>query len=190
MAAYKSVPSFAKGAAMKIKLNSKQISFLRGLAHKLEPVVTIGNNGVSEGVIKELEFTLKTFELIKIKVRCDDQDELLALVESVSESVKATKVQVIGHTLILYRRSPEPKIAVPGLPMPEVKIEEKALPLRKASGPKVYGKSAPKRAEKLKRWGRLSRVKPKSDSPRSAAPTPTRGEGRGATGRGFSRGSR
>lgn len=174
---------------MKIILNSKQISFLRGLAHKLDPVVTVGNNGVSEGVIKELEFTLKTFELIKIKLRCDDQDELLALVEDVTTAVKASKVQVIGHTLILFRRSAEPKIAVPGLPMPEpkLKLEDKKPETRKPF-PKIYGKSAPKREDSTKRWGRLARVKTKSENSKAAAPR--RGEERGATGRGFARGSR
>ena len=180
---------------MKIILNSKQISFLRGLAHKLDPVVTVGNAGVSEGVIKELEFTLKTFELIKVKLRCDDQEQLTTLVSEISEAVQATKVQIIGHTLILYRRSKEPKVAVPGLPMPEAKVEDlKPTPIRRSTFPKTYGKSAPKRADSTKRWGRLARVK-KKDSETSGAPqraergAAPRAE-KGASGRGFARGSR
>ncbi len=171
---------------MKTLLNSKQISFLRGQAHKLEPVVTVGNAGVTEGVVKEIEFTLKTFELIKIKLRCDDQDELKILVDDVAAAVKATKVQVIGHILVLYRRSKEPKIAVPGLPLPEVKVEETKTPTKKAF-PRTYGKSAPKREDSTKRWGRLARVKTRSESSQSAS---SRGASRGATGRGFARGSR
>ena len=161
-------------------LSSKQISYLRGLAHKLEPVVTIGNSGVTEGVVKELEFTLKTFELIKVKLRCDDQEELQALMAEVTTSVKATKVQVIGHTAIFYRRGKEPKIAVPGMPMPEVKVEEK--PLLKRAFPKTYKKSAPKREDSTKRWGRLSRVKKDTGS---LSPNE-----RKATGRGFTRGKK
>lgn len=178
---------------MKTLLNSKQVSFLRGLAHKLEPVVTVGNAGVSEGVIKEIEFTLKTFELIKIKLRCDDQDELKILVDDIAAAVKASKIQVIGHTLVLYRRSKEPKIAVPGLPLPEKPVEEKEKSFEKKLGErktlKTYGKSAPKREDSTKRWGRLARVKTKKDS--SPASSSRRGEGRSAApSRGFSRGSR
>ncbi len=143
-------------------LNSKQISFLRGLAHKLDPVVTVGQAGVTEGVLKELEFTLKTFELIKVKLRCDDQEELNALVSDIEDNVKATKVQVIGHMAIFYRRAKEPKIAVPGLPMPEPKLEAAPKkPLRKVATKKVYKKSAPKRTDADQRWGRLARVKKK-----------------------------
>ena len=159
-------------------LSSKQISYLRGLAHKLDPVVTIGNAGVTEGVVKELEFTLKTFELIKVKLRVDDQEELQAVMADVTSSVKATKVQVIGHTAIFYRRSKEPKIRVPGMPMPEVVVEEK--PVYKKSLNKVYKKSAPKREDSTKRWGRLARVKKDTGA---MAPNERR-----ATGRGFSKG--
>jgi len=174
-------------------LSSKQISYLRGLAHKLDPVVTVGNAGVTEGVIKELEFTLKTFELIKVKVRCDDQESLQEVVANLSESVKATKVQVIGHTAIFYRRSKEPKIAVPGMPMPEPKVELEIArtPLKKTYS-KVYKKSAPKRQDSTKRWGRLSRVK-KDPSRDGAGESQGRSYGnssneRGSTGRGFTRG--
>ncbi len=162
-------------------LSSKQISYLRGLAHKLDPVVTVGTAGVTEGVVKELEFTLKTFELIKVKVRCEDQEALQELVANLSQSVKATKVQVIGHTAIFYRRSKEPKIAVPGLPMPEVKVEEK--PIFKKSFNKVYKKSAPKREDSGKRWGRLARVKKEPATGSSSGSSE-----RTATGRGFTRG--
>ncbi len=164
-------------------LSSKQISFLRGLAHKLDPVVTVGNAGVTEGVVKELEFTLKTFELVKVKLRCDDQESLQGLVEDITSSVKATKVQVIGHTAIFYRRSKEPKIAVPGMPMPEVKVEEPKQAFKKTySKTKTYGKSAPKREDSTKRWGRLARVKKDPSEARSFD-----GERR-STGRGFAKG--
>jgi RNA-binding protein len=165
-------------------LSSKQISYLRGLAHKLDPVVTVGNAGVTEGVVKELDFTLKTFELVKVKVRCDDQESLAEVVDGLSASVKATKVQVIGHTAIFYRRSKEPKIAVPGMPMPEPKVEEVAKPVFKKTYKKVYGKSAPKREDSTKRWGRLARVKKDPSEAKSFS-----GEReRSSTGRGFSKG--
>ena len=95
------------------KLSSKQIAFLRGQAHKLNPVVTIGQHGVTAPVLREIELTIGHHELIKVKLRCDDQTELLDLVKGITENVKAVLVQVIGHTAVFYRPSPECKIVVP-----------------------------------------------------------------------------
>ena len=95
------------------KLTSKQIKFLRGRAHHLNPVVTVGQYGVSESVLKELETTLNYHELIKVQLRCDDQTELQDLMERITGSVKATLVQVIGHKAVLYRESREKKIKIP-----------------------------------------------------------------------------
>ena len=53
-------------------MNSKQISYLRGLAHNLNPVVMISNKGLSEAVLKEINLNLDAHELIKIKVAGDD----------------------------------------------------------------------------------------------------------------------
>ena len=57
-----------------MKLSTKQIAHLRGLAHSLNPVVMIGNNGLTENVIKEIELNLNSHELIKVKVSGDDRD--------------------------------------------------------------------------------------------------------------------
>ncbi len=99
---------------MKQGLKSKEIQYLRGLAHKLDPVVLIGQHGVTAGVVKEIEQTLNSHELIKVKIRCDDQEELGLTVGAICDEVKAVKVQVIGHTAVFYRESKEPKIKIPG----------------------------------------------------------------------------
>lgn len=99
---------------MKQGLTSKEIQYLRGLAHKLDPVVLIGQYGVTAGVVKEIEQTLNSHELIKVKIRCDDQEELGSLVAAICGEVKAVKVQVIGHTAVFYREGKEPKIRIPG----------------------------------------------------------------------------
>ena len=54
-------------------MNSKQISYLRGLAHNLNPVVMISNKGLSDAVMKEINVNLDAHELIKIKVMSDDR---------------------------------------------------------------------------------------------------------------------
>ncbi len=98
---------------MKKKLSSKQIKYLRGRAHHLNPVVIVGQYGVTESVLKEVETTLNHHELIKVQLRCDDQTELRELMERITDGVKATLVQVIGHKAVLYRPSSEKKIKFP-----------------------------------------------------------------------------
>ncbi|HYX37447.1 MAG TPA: ribosome assembly RNA-binding protein YhbY [Oligoflexus sp.] len=95
------------------KLSSKQISYLRGQAHHLSPVVIVGQHGVTEAVLREVEITLKHHELIKVQIRCDDQTELHDMMDRLTDGVKATLVQVIGHKAVLYRQSQEKKIKIP-----------------------------------------------------------------------------
>ncbi|EJS89092.1 hypothetical protein AAUPMB_07522, partial [Pasteurella multocida subsp. multocida str. Anand1_buffalo] len=54
---------------MSITLSTKQKQFLKGLAHHLNPVVMIGNNGLTEGVLAEIDNALAHHELIKVKNR-------------------------------------------------------------------------------------------------------------------------
>jgi RNA-binding protein len=56
-----------------MKLTTKQIAHLRGMAHSLSPVVMIGNNGLTENVLKEIELNLNAHELIKIQVAGDEK---------------------------------------------------------------------------------------------------------------------
>lgn len=94
-------------------LSNKQVKYLKSLAHKLQPVVSIGQNGVTEPVMNEVEQTLLAHELIKLKIRCDDQDEFQALTREVLSQTNAELVQSIGHTIVLFRSSDEKKISLP-----------------------------------------------------------------------------
>jgi RNA-binding protein len=98
-----------------MNLNKKQIQHLKGLAHSLKPVVLLGNNGLTEAVVAEIDFALNHHELIKIKIPSEDRETKLLIVEAICRETKATKIQIIGKTLILYRQSPEKKIHVPKL---------------------------------------------------------------------------
>ncbi len=81
---------------------------LRGLGHKLNPVVTIAGNGLSEGVLLELERALDDHELIKIKVTVGGREARDALLRELLEKTGAELVQRIGNTALLLRRSVEP----------------------------------------------------------------------------------
>ena len=94
-------------------MNSKQISYLRGLAHSLNPVVMISNKGLSEGVLKEINVCLDAHELIKIKVMIDDKALRTQMLTDICEQTGAIAVHHIGKQLVVYRQSTKPKIVVP-----------------------------------------------------------------------------
>jgi RNA-binding protein len=94
-------------------VNSKQISYLRGLAHNLNPVVMISNKGLSEAVMKEINICLDSHELIKIKVMLDDKALRTQMLTDICEQTTATAVHHIGKQLVIYRQSTKPKIVIP-----------------------------------------------------------------------------
>ena len=97
-----------------MNLNNKQKQYLKGLAHPLKPVVMLGNNGLTEGVLAEIEQALKHHELIKIKVAAEERETKTLIVDAIVRETKASNVQVIGNMLVLYRPSTEDrKIILP-----------------------------------------------------------------------------
>lgn len=56
-----------------MNLSTKQKQHLKGLAHPLKPVVMLGNNGLTEGVLAEIEQALEHHELIKVKIASEDR---------------------------------------------------------------------------------------------------------------------
>ena len=94
-------------------LNKKQIQYLKGLAHSLKPVVLLGNNGLTEAVVAEIDFALNHHELIKVKIPTDDRETKALIVEAIYRETNSTKVQVIGKTLVVFRQGEEKKIRVP-----------------------------------------------------------------------------
>jgi len=92
---------------MVIKMNPKARKELKAKAHKLKPIVLIGNNGVTEAVIKEINRALEDHELIKIRIHSSDRDERRAALTQICETVSADLVQVIGNIGVLYRKNKE-----------------------------------------------------------------------------------
>ncbi len=90
-------------------LSIQQKKYLRGIAHHLNPVIIIGQNGLSEGLMNELESTLNHHELIKIKIAAGDRDERKAIIETVCNDTGAELVQAIGKVFVIYRPNPEKK---------------------------------------------------------------------------------
>lgn len=74
---------------------------LRGEAHHLEPVVIVGQNGVTDAVIEAIHAALCRHELIK--VRMHEPDDKHALAEEIAQRAHAVLLGLRGHTLILWR---------------------------------------------------------------------------------------
>ncbi|MEO7917636.1 MAG: ribosome assembly RNA-binding protein YhbY [Dokdonella sp.] len=97
-----------------MSLSKNQIRHLRGLAHVLNPVILMGQKGLTDGVLGELDLALSHHELVKVKLTGSDRDERAAVLKSMLDSTGAELVQSIGHTASLFRRNTEqPKIALP-----------------------------------------------------------------------------
>jgi len=98
----------------RMQLSEKQKKHLRRLAHALSPVVMLGNAGLTDGVVNELDRALETHELVKVSARVGARDERDAALESLAAQTRAHLVQRIGHIGVFYRRRPElPKILIP-----------------------------------------------------------------------------
>lgn len=95
------------------KLSSKQASYLKGLAHALDPVVRLGKAGLTDGALAEVDGALKAHELIKVRLEREAAIETVDLREAI-ESLSASLVGQVGRVCIVYRRHPKlPKIELP-----------------------------------------------------------------------------
>ena len=94
-------------------LSTKQKQYLKSLAHHLNPVVMLGGNGLTEGVLAEIENALNHHELIKVKIAGADRETKQLIIDAIVRETKAANVQTIGHILVLYRSSEEAKIQLP-----------------------------------------------------------------------------
>jgi RNA-binding protein len=94
-------------------LTPAQRQHLKSLAHSRQPVVMIGNNGLTPAVMKEIDLALNAHELIKIKAASDEPDTRRAWLEEIAAATGAAPVQQIGKVLVIYRAADKPVIVLP-----------------------------------------------------------------------------
>ena len=90
-----------------MKLTPVERSALRSEAHALNPVVMIGESGLTAGVLKEIDASLNSHGLIKIRVFGDDRDVRIGIYETICGKLGAAPIQHIGKLLIIYRPKKE-----------------------------------------------------------------------------------
>ncbi len=96
-----------------MSISTKQNQHLRRLAHHLNPVVIIGNAGLTEAVMEEIKQALAFHELVKIKLNGQDKNARQVMVNDISTNCGAHHVQSIGHVAVFFKPSEEKKITFP-----------------------------------------------------------------------------
>ena len=95
-------------------LSEKQKKHLRRLAHPLNPIVMLGNAGLTDGVVNELDLALEHHELVKVSARVGDRGARDEALEQLAQRTGSQIVQRIGNVGVFYRPSKAlPKIVIP-----------------------------------------------------------------------------
>ncbi|WP_088044401.1 ribosome assembly RNA-binding protein YhbY [Bacillus sp. EAC] len=93
-------------------LTGKQKRFLRSKAHHLNPIFQVGKGGVNGNMVKQISEALEARELLKISILQNCEEDRYDVADLLVEGTGAELVQVIGHTIVLYRESEESKTIV------------------------------------------------------------------------------
>jgi putative YhbY family RNA-binding protein len=96
-----------------LNLSVSQRLELKGRAHALKPVVIIGNAGLTPSVLDEIERSLKSHDLLKVRVMNDDRDVRATMMTEICETLNAGPVQRIGKILVIYRPLAIPIAKIP-----------------------------------------------------------------------------
>lgn len=87
-------------------LSNKQIHYLKGLAHSTKPVVIVGDKGLSDAVLKEIEGALTHHEFIKVRIRADREQRRL-WIDEIQQKCQAERISAIGQVACFFRRNPD-----------------------------------------------------------------------------------
>ena len=149
------------------KLTADERSALRAQAHVLNPVVMIGDAGLTPAVEKEVSASLDAHGLIKVRVLGDDREERIRIYETLCANLQAEPVQHIGKLLVLYRPQKEAekeKTAKRGRGMREVTIV-KSNPTKRPTVTKVLVKGN----ERVTQGGNIRKAKTRQVSRKKQA---------------------
>ena len=154
-----------------IQLTPAERKEFRAQAHHLDPVVLIGNDGLTAAVQKEVDAALKAHGLIKVRVFSDDRVQRESVFHTLADALDAAPIQHIGKLLVLWRPKPEKERAVDEDRMPGPR-DVKVLKFSKKGGQRpevqvlrVLGN------QRLTPGGKVKRAKPKQISVKKRSQT-------------------
>lgn len=152
-----------------LKLTPAERSALRSDAHALNPVVIVGEAGLTPAVLKEIDTSLNAHGLIKIRVFGDDREARVEMYDAICEKLDAAPVQHIGKLLVVYR---------PKKDAPKERSEKRGKGLREVTivKPSPSGTKRPtvkkvvlKGNERITAGGSIKRAKPRQTSIKKSA---------------------
>lgn len=85
------------------KLSNSERKNLRSEAHKLKPVVMIGQSGLTDAVLSEIDIALNAHSLIKVSIRGADKNERTEQGKKIEAHLGAAAIDQIGSIIVLYR---------------------------------------------------------------------------------------
>jgi len=142
-----------------IPLNAKRRSELRAEAHKLTPVVIIGDKGLTDEVVREIDRSLTAHELIKVRATTDDRKARNSWLDDICARLESHSIQQIGKVFVLYRENPEKTAAAkkaaaaaarPARKKPDEEVKRTGRPRSRTPSPRPA-------SEPLRRRQRTSR---------------------------------
>ena len=99
------------------ELTGAQRKYLRGMAHYLKPVVQMGKNGLTDGVIESIDEALDIHELIKVRISAPPGGGKREVADEIAERTHSAWVGMVGFVVTLYRQQADPEkrtIELPG----------------------------------------------------------------------------
>lgn len=89
-------------------LTQEQKKQFKSIGHHLKPVLIVAENGLTEGVLAELDRALNDHELIKVKINLAEREDRQAVIAELCEVARCELAQVIGKMALIYRKNPKP----------------------------------------------------------------------------------
>ena len=150
-----------------LKLTPAERSDLRSQAHGLKPVVLIGEAGLSETVVKEIDGALNAHGLIKVRVFGDDREARIEIYDTICADLNAAPIQHIGKLLVLYRLQKDDAKTSNSAPKGKG-LREVTIVKPSASGTKkpTVKKVLVKGNERVTQGGNIKRAKQRQSSPK------------------------
>jgi RNA-binding protein len=88
-------------------ITEKQKRWLKSQVHHLKPVVLVGQAGLTDAVLAELNLALDHHELLKVRVAAGDRDQRDEVIGQMAQESRATLVSRVGNVAALYRPNPK-----------------------------------------------------------------------------------
>lgn len=98
------MPTYQKGPLSIMSLSSIAKKALKAKAHHLDPVILVGQKGITPNLIQEIEIALEHHELIKIKIQQGSQEVCQDFATQIANTTHADFIAKIGRVLVFYRK--------------------------------------------------------------------------------------